>query len=126
LGIAVDSSSLVIGCFAVGSLPCAVRAGSGFAPLESTGVAASGLALSAAAATLSPADGGMTVAAGGGITAGGLAGGAPIAGAVGVSSGLADADLSAGRSQAAMPTVIAAAVNAAAHFRPSPFRAADT
>jgi hypothetical protein len=45
------------------------------------------------------------------MTGAGLGEGDAIAGAVGVNSGLADEDLSAGRSQAAMPTAMAIATS---------------
>jgi len=69
LGIAVDSSSLVIGSFPVGSLPWAVFAGSGLAP-ESTGIPVADVC-----AAFWPEDCSNAVDAGGGITGAGLAGG---------------------------------------------------
>jgi len=96
LGIAVDSSSLLIGSFAFGSLPFGVRSADDCFSADSEGGAA------AVCAGVS-----RTASALGGITGAGLAGGGAIAGAVGVNSGFTDADRSAERSHAAMPTAIA-------------------
>lgn len=100
LGIAVDSSSLLIGSFAFGSLPFGVcSAGACFSAESEDGATA--------------VCGGVprTASALGGITGAGLAGGGAIAGVVGVNSGFTAADLSGERSQAAMPTAMAIAAS---------------
>jgi hypothetical protein len=100
-GIAVDSSSLVIGSFAFGSLPFGVCSADGCFSAESEDGAVAAVC-----------DGvWSTASALGGITGAGLAGGGAITGVVGVSSGFTDADRSADRSQAATPKAMAIAAS---------------